>query len=248
MEEQHYTKDFFKNQMPISKKSASVILPEVYKLVQFDSILDVGCGTGEWLAIAENQLGIKDFKGLDGDYVDKNQLAIKPENFIPFDLKKPFNLNRKFSLVLSAEVAEHLPVENAEQFIETLCNHGDVILFSAAVPGQGGTYHINEQWQDYWVDIFKKKGFVPIDFMRKKFWYTKGIDWWYKQNMLLFAKSNSIHFFPKLLSIFDNQNIKSFNLIHPEMVFAQKGINSSLRRLLNKPYYTIRKTLSFLLT
>ena len=85
-----------------------------------------------------------------------------------YDLKKSLNLGRDFDLVLSAEVAEHLPLEVSDIFIDSIIKHGKVILFSAAAPGQGGTCHVNEQWQDFWVKKFRERGYVPIDFLREK--------------------------------------------------------------------------------
>ena len=67
-------------------------------------------------------------------------------------------MNRKFDLVLSLEVAEHLPSECAEAFVESLVNLGPVILFSAAIPYQGGENHVNEQWPEYWVGVLSGEG------------------------------------------------------------------------------------------
>ena len=93
----------------------------------------------------------------------------------------------KFDLVISLEVAEHLPEETATTFVESLCRHGDIVLFSAAVPGQGGTGHINEQWQSYWARIFKAHGFHAVDILRPKFWNYDSLPVWYRQNMILYV-------------------------------------------------------------
>jgi 2-polyprenyl-3-methyl-5-hydroxy-6-metoxy-1,4-benzoquinol methylase len=65
-------------------------------------------------------------------------------------LIQPLDLEKEFDLVVSLEVAEHLPASAADQFVNTLVKHGKKILFSAAIPGQGGQDHLNEQWPDYW--------------------------------------------------------------------------------------------------
>lgn len=230
--------------MPISKRSAKIILPIVFNEIHPHSILDVGCGTGVWLKIA-NELGIEDYIGIDGDYIHNDLLEIPKNKFISADLKNTFTLNRKFDLIISTEVAEHLPIENADLFISNLVEHGDFILFSAAVPGQGGTYHINEQPQQYWIEKFAKFDFLPIDLIRKNIWTKKGVDWWYKQNMFLFVKQNLINKNIHLKTLYEKNKKDNYNLTHPEMIFYQKKIDSPLGRFIENPIYTIKKFISF---
>ena len=90
-------------------------------------------------------------------------LPIPKKNFFAVDLKRPLQLERRFDLVLSLEVAEHLPEECAATFVESLIGLGSVILFSAAIPFQGGTHHVNEQWSNYWVKNFQEREYVVID-------------------------------------------------------------------------------------
>ena len=99
--------------------------------------------------------------------------------FMSHDLTKNLKLNKTFDLAMSLEVAEHLPSDQAEIFVETLTKLAPVILFSAAIPGQGGMGHINEQWPDYWVNLFIKKGYQPIDYIRRKICNNDRVQWWY---------------------------------------------------------------------
>ncbi|WP_218117791.1 hypothetical protein, partial [Helicobacter sp. CLO-3] len=66
----------------------------------------------------------------------------------------------------------------------------DIVLFSAAIPYQGGTHHVNEQPPAYWADIFEKEGFVCFDILREKLWENKDICPWYIQNILLFVSKD----------------------------------------------------------
>jgi hypothetical protein len=91
--------------------------------------------------------------------------------------------------VLSLEVAEHLPPSAGPSFVATLCGLGDVVLFSAAIPHQGGTNHINEAWPGYWNGLFREQGFECFDVVRSAFWMRLEVEWWYAQNALIFAKS-----------------------------------------------------------
>lgn len=184
---QVYNSGFFEDISQASRASASIVVPIVRELVSPASVLDVGCGVGTWLAEWVNQ-GVTDVLGLDGDYVDRTAFQIAPANFIPTNLQNRFSLDRKFDLVESLEVAEHIDQAYADVFVESLTSHGDVILFSAAIPGQGGTHHVNEQWPSYWIGKFARVGFKPNDVIRPLIWADKRVSVWYRQNIILFSK------------------------------------------------------------
>ena len=132
--------------------AAEKILLIVMKHFRVKTAVDFGCGTGIFLKfLKDNGISIT---GLDRDYNDKKNLAITKEEFIQADLTKPVHLGKRYDLSISLEVAEHLPESSAETFITSLCEASDVVLFSAAVKGQGGVGHINEQFLSYWQKIF----------------------------------------------------------------------------------------------
>ena len=184
---QSYTEEFYEFVREGSKESAKEIIPIIFEFIQPKSVIDVGCGVGTWLSVFQAH-GVEDVWGIDGDYVDKNAIEIPKERFLTFDLKSPFRFNRQFDLVVSLEVGEHLPNECAETFVDSLTKLAPVILFSAAIPFQGGTQHVNEQWQDYWVKHFQNKGYVAIDCIRNRVWENERVEFWYAQNILVFAK------------------------------------------------------------
>jgi len=101
-------------------------------------------------------------------------------------LPKP---HEKYDLCISLEVAENLPEDNAESFVDLLCQAPDTILFGAAIKYQGGAGHINEQWQTYWIKLFQSKGYECIDCVRGAVWSDVSVEWWYKQNTFLLAMS-----------------------------------------------------------
>ena len=183
---QPYNANFFAGQSDGSARSAARVVPLVKRTIQTTSVLDVGCGVGTWLAEWAEQ-GIDDIIGVDGDYVDRAALRIPAEKFLPRDLEQPLNLDRRFDLVSTLEVAEHISPTRASSFIESLVRHGDVVLFSAAIPGQGGTAHVNEQWPSYWADLFAVHNYQPIDAIRPVIWQDREVLSWYKQNLLIFA-------------------------------------------------------------
>jgi hypothetical protein len=91
--------------------------------------------------------------------VNKNRLKIPKECFAEVELDKGISVDRKYDLAISVEVAEHLPPNAADIFIESIVKASDIVLFSAAIPFQGGTNHINEQWPEYWNKLFNKNGY-----------------------------------------------------------------------------------------
>lgn len=203
---------YLHNEAAHNKKAASVLVPILSRFLKFNSVLDVGCGIGTWLSVFKEARGIE-ILGLDGDYVDRQLLEknISLEDFKSQDLSSRFSLNRKFDLALCLEVAEHLPPSSADDLVDSLCRHSDQIVFSAAVPDQGGQYHLNEQWPSYWIEKFKKHGFEVFDLIRPAIWNNSSVDIWYRQNILIFSKKP-----------LQGQNPGALNLILPEY-WAQKN-------------------------
>lgn len=215
-----YSSDFFKDIKNGSTNSAIQVIPIVLEYIYPKSVLDVGCGGGDWLSIFK-QYGVEDIIGIDGDYVNTDDLSIDPNLFYPHDLTTPLRLNKKFDLVVSLEVAEHLPIDKAFIFIENLVQHGDIILFSAAVPGQGGTFHLNEQWPDFWVKVFESFDYIPIDCLRDNIWNLQKVEWWYKQNILFFVKNDKLNSFPSL-NKFSYIQPKPLIRIHPALLYNKR--------------------------
>ena len=192
-----------------NSSAAEQVLPVLFEIYKPSSILDVGCGLGNWIEVAKKISGAE-IKGVDGDYVDRRLLKIEENEFVEKDLTKTFDLNRKFDLAICLEVAEHLPEASAEGFIKSITNHSDVIMFSAALPGQGGQHHINEQWPSYWQEHFNNCGFEMMDFFRFKIWNNPKIEYWYKQNLFLVVRKGH--------KLAKNEAEIAYSLVHPELL------------------------------
>ena len=167
--------------------AAGAIVPLLTGFCAPQSVLDVGCGAGAMLATFA-AAGLVDLVGLDDDAVDAGVFCCDPTFITRVDLAQPFDLGRRFDLVVSLEVAEHLSKDHARAFVASLVRHGDVILFSAAIPGQGGVNHVNEQWQSWWAEIFGSMGFRCLDVIRPVIWNEAAMPIWYKQNAFLYVK------------------------------------------------------------
>lgn len=182
-----YSSSFFDEIISESLSSAKVVVPLVIDLLHPGSVVDVGCATGAWLSVFHEQ-GVETIVGLDGAYVDRARLLIPSGSFRPTDLTKPFSLEERYDLAVSLEVAEHLPEASAEGFVTSLCRLAPIVLFSAAVPGQMGTHHINEQWPDYWRTLFAACSFRMLDPFRPLLWHNERVALWYRQNLFLYIQ------------------------------------------------------------
>lgn len=183
-----YTDDFYADQAPGSSLSASSIVPRIISEFNPSSVVDVGCGVGTWLAEFQSQ-GVADVLGIDGDYVERAQLRIPSEDFFAADLTEPLAVSRKFDLALCLEVAEHLPSRSARQLVTSLVDLSEKIVFSAAIPFQGGTHHVNEQWQSYWAELFLECGYAGDIAFRTSLWHLDDVDPWYIQNLVVYRRS-----------------------------------------------------------
>src|SRR6185437_701201 len=215
MPSEHYTKSFYEEIRNGSVRSAEVIVPLVLDLVHPSSVVDVGCGDASWLAVFQ-KLGIQDVFGIDGDYVAPELLQVPRSRFQASDLSKPLSLPRAFDLAISLEVAEHLPVDSASVFVESLTRLAPIVLFSAAIPLQGGNHHINEQWPDRWAALFREHDYVPVDCIRKRVWQNDAVEWWYAQNTLLFVREDALERNAVLKAEFEQTNLNQLRLVHPK--------------------------------
>src|ERR1700687_2636083 len=181
-----YTEEFFEYIERGSIASARRFSEFLAPLLNVNSILDVGCGRGAWLREWQ-AAGVKTAHGVDGPYVRQQSLLIPVQDFSAVDLSERFYLKRRYDLVSSLEVAEHLPNSCSETFVSSLVAHADLVLFSAATPGQGGENHINERPLSFWQDLFRGEGYEAYDVVRPAFRADKNVEPWYRFNTILYA-------------------------------------------------------------
>ncbi len=205
-----YSQRYYEGLKEDSSASARAVVPLLLKLFPARSVIDVGCGSGTW-ARAYLDAGC-DVLGVDGHVVQPQQLLIPPDRFQRRNLNEPLALDRRFDLVNCLEVAEHLDPARGPGFAADLCRLGDVVIFSAAVPGQGGTHHVNEQWPSYWIPHFRAVGFVPLDCLRWQIWNDDRIAWWYVQNLFAFVRETRLPDYPAAR---DASRPLPTDLVHP---------------------------------
>jgi SAM-dependent methyltransferase len=209
-----YTTKFYEDRGFL--QSAKHIVPLVMDIVRPKSVIDIGCNTGHFLQVFQDH-GVKDIFGVDGKWMDKKLLRIPEKNFLRHNLNEPLLLNRRFDLVVSLEVAEHLPKSSAKSFVNSLTKLGNIILFSAAIPYQGGTHHVNEQWPEYWAAMFEEKGYLPVDAIRKRIWHNNRVNYPYKQNTLLYVHKNILKKSRRLRV----DQTEPLSMIHPDLYLSR---------------------------
>lgn len=200
-----YDAQFLSYSQRISAQSANQITSLLKDMLSVESVLDVGCAQGTWLNFWQ-QSNVEDIVGVDGDYVVRDRLEIPSDRFIAQDVSQPFDLERQFDLVQCLEVAEHIAADHAATLIDNLTRHGAYLLFSAAPPGQGGEYHVNEQPYDYWRDLFAARGYVALDAVRPLIENNAQVAIWYRHNIILYVRQDML---PRLSAAFQESVIPS---------------------------------------
>jgi hypothetical protein len=216
--------------MDSSLRSARIVVPVLLSLVQVRTVVDFGCGVGAWLKAFEEN-GVSDYLGLDGDYISPDQMLVNPSSFRPTDLRNLPRLGRAFDMAVCLEVGEHLPARTASHLVARLVEAAPHVLFSAAPPGQGGTHHINEQWPHFWRRLFSAHNYERLDPIRPQIWRSPEVQWWYKQNIYLYSRSDVIAGDKGLALERELATHSPFELLHSD-VFGQLTTVSGLARAL----------------
>ncbi len=121
-------------------------------------------------------------------------------------------------------------------FIASLCGLAPAVLFSAAIPFQGGNHHLNEQWPDKWAELFKEHDYVPVDFLRKRVWQNEAVEWWYAQNTLLFVRRSFLKSNALLKAEFERASPDQLRLVHPrQYLYLQSLYREAAVRAENPP-------------
>jgi SAM-dependent methyltransferase len=198
------------------RRSARIVVPHVMDVLAPRSVVDVGCGTGTWLA-AFREAGVEDVLGIDGEHMTPELLEIPADRYLAKDLAGEWSVDRTFDLAVSLEVAEHLPPTAAEGFVSRLTALAPAVLFSAAIPLQGGGDHPNEQWPRYWADLFERRGHVLVDWIRPRVWENDDVEIWYAQNTVMFATTECMDAHPELAREYELRRGSPLSIVHPRL-------------------------------
>lgn len=210
-----YDEEFYATIRAGVQSSAAVVVPIVMDLLKPQHVVDVGCGEG-WWGHAFMVAGCTVI-GIDGPGAAVS--TVLPERFVLHDLTESLiTLGiTGADLVVCLEVAEHLPPDRADSFIADLCALAPTVLFSAAIPGQGGTGHLNERWPGFWVDLFESHGYAVSGALRWMIWDDDRVDNWYRQNLLVAARDPD-----RYPAVFDTPTAPPWAVVHPVLYDARR--------------------------
>lgn len=222
-----YDEQFYRYHSEGASRSARLVVDVLLQAMPVQSVIDVGCGAGNWLA-AFIEKGIDDVAGYDGEHVDVNKLLIPRDKFQAWNLEMRLDVPRRYDLAICLEVGEHLPKGSAHVLVDSLAASSDVVAFSAALPGQGGTNHVNEQCPSYWSELFAARGYRVHDWIRPAIWNDSRISWWYRQNLMLYCAPAALSRHPSLDRGSLWTSVAPLPLVHPDAFDA-------LRRRISAP-------------
>jgi SAM-dependent methyltransferase len=196
--------------------SAQLIWPTLKAWFHPRSVVDVGCGRGAWLRVAREDQCDR-VLGIDIKVSHPTDFLTNREYYRQADFREPFaTALGTFDLAISLEVAEHLPESKAQHFIQELTRLSEVVVFSAAIPGQGGLGHINEQWPVYWASLFQQARFKCFDILRGQIWADVRIPIYYRQNIVLFVQEDAVAKYPALQVMNAPSGLTPLSIVHPE--------------------------------
>ncbi len=191
-------------------------LPKIFSGAKPSSLLQVGCGAGLWLQAAA-EFGISDVMGLDQADIPAAELLFPPERFRRQDPARPWDLGRRFAAALCLGVAGHLDEAGAGTLLDSLVQHADTIVFSAASFPHDGPSRLNRQEPAYWQKLFHQRGYSCEDDVRWKIWDVKAIEPFCRQNIFLARRApGSAPLGPALPTV-----------IHPEALEAMRATLSA---------------------
>lgn len=212
-----YSRQFYDRHRAGAASSAEVVvdLLPALGLGPMRRVLDLGCGQGVWLE-AFAGAGATELTGVDGPWNTAHHSTDSRIRFVPMELDRVTveelvaATEPPFDLAVCVEVLEHLPPAAGDAAVAGLTACAPVVLFSAAIPGQGGSGHQNEQWPSYWAERFARHGFAAYDAIRPLVWSDTRVQPWYRQNIFLYAR-------PGALTSSEPSGPEAIDLVHPEV-------------------------------
>lgn len=207
--------------MQTAQKVWSEVAPLFSEVI---TVLDLGCGMGAWSAVVESDES-KSVQLVDHPSVPKSNLLVKnKDNFLGIDLDKELPPSARWDLIICIEVLEHFSTKRALELKDFIISCTDLVLFSAAIPGQGGVGHINCQRHSYWHHQFKQAGFKYYDGFKSAIVHDESIPFWIRQNLFIYYTAKYDFIFADK----PNYTPANFELIHAGMLRNEIGLKSWL--------------------
>lgn len=167
------------------------VISILYDHFKPSSVVDVGCANGLHLRAFKTFIPQHDLLGIEGTthwapYIER----YFGKNYIIQDLRETIPHIRKFDLVISFEVLEHLEKESAIQAVENIASLGNTLCISAN-QSRGGFHHLNPRPKKYWIRKFELINFTycgdEVLSLQSKF-SNINCSGWFKTGLMVFRK------------------------------------------------------------
>lgn len=221
-----YSDTYFDKHEMAARNSARQVVPFVMSVLRPTSIADVGCGSGQWTKEFISN-GVRKAYAFDAFASPCWGVTANSVEFQKIDLENRVADFPDVELVCWLEVAEHLSESSCSRILSDIVERTDAILFSCALPGQGGTGHISERRLSDWVSDFEEVGFCCEDILRPRFWNDEDISWWYRQNTVIFVKENSVA--SNAILKFQLPTFRGMDLIHPDLFEVNRTYSKDIK-------------------
>lgn len=224
-----YKPAFYSDKERQVRESALQVLPIVFDLLDIASIVDFGCGNGAWLHTAQQLRSDLLLTGVEGNWIRPDMIVCPGMELVRADIEESsVTLSRTYDLAMSLEVGEHLSERRADVLVGDMCAAAPRILFGAAIPDQGGSGHVNEQWQSYWAKKFKVHGYRPVDIIRPQVVRNPKVLPWYKNNILLYVRDDEYRPLIDRVIAEGKYDLFCTDMVVPEM-YDSPGLRKSLK-------------------
>lgn len=120
-----------------------------------NSYLDIGCGPGGMVELANN-MGLEGY-GIDGDYT---LIRYDSTKFVIHDFTTgPAPITNTYDIGWSCEFVEHVYEEYIPNYIQAF-QKCKVLAMTYAPPGWPGHHHVNLQEEQYWINKLTKYNLI----------------------------------------------------------------------------------------
>jgi hypothetical protein len=167
-------------------KTDTNLASALVRLFHGDTVASFGDGMGTYKTLIDKSGQVKLYDGFDGAPFSENST----KGLVKFlDLSIPAYGLMLYDWVLSLEVAEHIPKQYEQTYIDNLARHAAKgIVLSWAVPKQPGHGHVNNQPLDYVIKQFNARGFYHNKTTSQQLQSVCKL-WWLKKNVNVFMRN-----------------------------------------------------------
>jgi len=190
-----YNNAFHKSIEECELEPAKNLAQYITTFIKPAAFLDFGCSTGLYLREIKARMPTIPSHGFEfsTDAVSRALCADVHQTDLTYPLVSPISRTEN-TLGICLEVLEHIDDANWRSVLTNLISNCDILLFSAALPGQGGTGHINCRPRIDWIRRFHMLGWV-LDIDATEHLLTeirKGPHMgWFAQNAMIFVPSTN---------------------------------------------------------